>query len=263
MRIDGIFLAGVMAFCCLSCSTLSLRDIAELVRELPRHSSSQYITRRSLPRTYFDQAYAALDDPHVYIVLSDTGSPASKLIRIFTAAIYNHVSLSFDRALETLVSYNGGNGVSGPGLNAECLSFLNRKTGASLVVYRLRLEPVQKSALINRVARINQEGSSYNLLGLVTKKSKLPNIMFCSQFVYSLLDEAGLAYFEKEEGKVQPEDFITAEGPLELLGRIALGESDSLKPDFYAAPPSSQGRFFREPVFQDPAFFRLIFSSKH
>jgi hypothetical protein len=216
-------LAGAAVFLCFSCGTLSLRDMGELVRELPRHNSSRYITRRSLPAAYFDRAYASLDDPYVYIVLSDTGSPAGRFIRIFTAAAYSHVSLSFDRALETLVSYNGGNGVSSPGLNAERLSFLNRKAGASLAIYRLKLEPVQKRTLIGRIARINREGSSYNLLGLVTKKSRLPNIMFCSQFVYSALEEAGLAYFEKEGGKVQPEDFITAEGPLEPLGRVAFG----------------------------------------
>jgi hypothetical protein len=240
MRTDGIFLAGLTVFYCLSCSTLSLRDIGELVRELPRHSSSRYITRRSLPETYFDRAYATLDDPYVYIVLSDTGSPASRLIRIFTAAVYNHVSLSFDRALATLVSYNGGNRVSSPGLNAEGLSVLNGKAGASLVVYRLSLEPAQKRMLIDRIARINREGSSYNLLGLVTKKSKLPNIMFCSQFVYSSLDEAGLAYFEKEEGKVQPEDFIRAGGPLELAGAGFPG-SGVFQVDFFPQNIDSRG----------------------
>ncbi|MDR1949373.1 MAG: hypothetical protein LBQ38_08275, partial [Spirochaetaceae bacterium] len=104
---------------CFSCGTLSPAEIGELFRELPRHNSSRYITRLSLPEGYFEKACAALEDPHVYIVLSDTGSPASKLIGFFTAASYNHVSLAFDPALETMVSYNGGNGVSGPGLNAE------------------------------------------------------------------------------------------------------------------------------------------------
>jgi hypothetical protein len=135
--------------------------------------------------------------------------------------VYNHVSLAFDGDLDTLVSYNGGNGVSNPGLNAEPLEFFNRKAGASLVVYRLGLTPEQKRTLIGNVARINREGSSYNLRGLLTGKStRLPNIMFCSQFVYSALDEAGLAYFEREAAEVRPEDFIQRPGPLEFVGRI-------------------------------------------
>jgi hypothetical protein len=232
MKAWGVFLVGAVIFTYLSCGTLSFRDVGELARELPRHSSTRYITRQSLPAGWFDRADP--EDPHIYIVLSDTGSPASKLIGLFTTAVYNHVSLSFDRALETLVSYNGGNGVSSPGLNAERLEFLNRKAGASLAVYSLRLEREQKAALIERVKAIDREGSSYNLMGLVTKKSKLPNIMFCSQFVYSILDEAGAAYFEKERGKVKPEDFIREGDRLEFVGRIYFDPTGI--PEFPARP---------------------------
>jgi hypothetical protein len=218
MKLGFTVLLGAVFIC--SHRALSLRDIACLIRDLPRHSSSRYLTRQSLPAGWFERAYEALEEPYIYIVVSDTGSPASRFIGIFTAAIYNHVSLSFDGALETLVSYNGGNGVANPGLNAERLEFFNRGTGASLEVYRLRLEPAQKTGLIERIRAIDREGSSYNLLGLLTGKSKLPNIMFCSQFVYSVLNGAGLAYFEKAEGEVRPEDFIRDRGPLEFMGRL-------------------------------------------
>jgi hypothetical protein len=240
MRIFGVIVLGAAALGFFSCATLSFQDIGELVRELPRHNSSRYITRRSLPAGYFERAYAALGDPHVYIVLSDTGSPAGRLIGLFTSAVYNHVSLSFDRGLETLVSYNGGNGVSSPGLNAERLEFFNRKAGASAVVYRLGLEPERKRALIERIRAIDREGSSYNLAGLVTKKSRLPNIMFCSQFVYSTLDGAGLAYFEMEEGKVKPEDFIDfsnvtrGTGP-EFAGRLTFARGAGPAASLFAA----------------------------
>jgi hypothetical protein len=220
MRMAGAVLASPAAVYRFPRRALSFGDIGELVLELPRHSSTRYITRRSLPAGWFGRASAALDDPHIYIVLSDTASPAGRFIRFFTSALYTHVSLSFDRNLETLVSYNGGNGVSSPGLNAERLEFFSRRAGASLALYRLRLERGQKAALIERIRAIDREGSSYNLLGLLTGKSRLPNIMFCSQFVYSLLDGAGLAYFKKEGGTVRPEDFIREEGP-EFVGRMA------------------------------------------
>ncbi|MDR0689936.1 MAG: hypothetical protein LBG08_06705 [Spirochaetaceae bacterium] len=223
MKIGVISLSGVVVVLLLSCTTLSLEDLGALVRDLPRHNSFQYLTRFSLPAKYFEAAYSALDDPHVYIVLSDTGSPAGKVIGLFTASPYNHISLSFDPALETLVSYNGGNGISSPGLNPERLQHLNRKPGASLVVYRLKTTGVQKRALIDRLAVINREGSSYNLLGLLTGKSTLPNIMFCSQFVYTLLKDTGTAYFNKKRGKVKPMDFVNlARGDrLEFTGKIA------------------------------------------
>jgi hypothetical protein len=219
MGMISAVLAGLAAAYCLSHGSLTFRDIGALFRELPRHSSTRYITRRSLPDDWFGRT--APGDPHIYIVLSDTAGPVSRLIRLFTGALYNHVSLSFDRALESLVSYNGGNGISGPGLNAEGLESLTQGAGASLAVYRLPLEPGQKAALVERVRAIDREGSSYNLQGLLTGKSRLPNIMFCSQFVYSLLEGAGLAYFKKGRGVVHPEDFIR--DGVEFLGRMSLG----------------------------------------
>jgi hypothetical protein len=215
-----VVLIGAALMGWFSRSALSGRDIDEMIRDLPRHSSTRYITRRSLPARWFERAYSTLDDPYVYIVLSDTGSPASRFIRLFTSALYNHVSLAFDEELETLVSYNGGNGVSSPGLNRERLEWLNQEAGASLSIYRLRLEPAQKRLMIARIRAIDRAGSSYNMLGLLTKKSWRPNIMFCSQFVYSLLDEAELAYFEKEKGAVRPEDFMGKAEGLEFMGTL-------------------------------------------
>jgi hypothetical protein len=226
MKKIGFFAGAVLllgsAAAALSCARLSPGDVYALLRDLPRHNSFAYITKETLPAGYFEAARLSLEDPYIYIVLSDTGSPAGKLIGLFTGAAYNHVSLSFDPALATLVSYNGGGGVSGPGLNRETPEDLNRKPGASLAVFRLWTGPEKKRALIGRVAAINREGSSYNLLGLLTKRSWLPNIMFCSQFVYTLLDEAGAAYFSKNRGDVRPMDFFgTPEqnGP-EYLGAV-------------------------------------------
>jgi hypothetical protein len=222
MKQGLIFLSGMIVFFTLSCTVLSLEDIGLLARDLPRHNSSRYLTRFSLPAEYFEAAYGALEDPHIYIILSDTGSPAGKIIGFFTASPYNHVSLAFDPALKTLVSYNGGNGISSPGLNIERPEHLNRKSGASLAVYRLKTREGQKRAVIDRLAEINREGSSYNLLGLLTGKSRLPNIMFCSQFVYTVLKDAGAAYFNKNGGEVRPMDFVNlARGDrLEFTGKI-------------------------------------------
>jgi hypothetical protein len=214
--IAGMLLSAIIN---LSCASITMGDIGGLIRELPRQNSFKYINFVSLSKTYFKAAYKSLDDPYVYIVLSDTRSLASKLLRFFTSDRYNHVSLAFDSDLKTLISYNGGNGVSKPGLNSETFEHLNRKPGASLAVYCMRVTAVQKYALIRGIAAINREGSSYNFLGLLTGKSKLPNIMFCSQFVYSLMEEVGIIYFDRKNKKVAPMDFVNLDrtGKLQLL----------------------------------------------
>ncbi|MEJ2043542.1 MAG: hypothetical protein P8X74_20975 [Reinekea sp.] len=188
--------------------TVSSENIKELAEDLPRNNSFEYINNGSLTEAYFEKAQASMNDPHVYIVVSNTGSAASEVIGIFTRKQFNHVSISFDEQLDTIVSYNGGEKIYPPGLNAEMIDFFNKKEDASIGVYRLKVSPEQKQAMIDIVRDINSEGSAYNLIGLVFKYSHRPNIMFCSQFVYSLLQKVGAAYFEKQPERVQPTDLV-------------------------------------------------------
>jgi hypothetical protein len=169
--------------------------------------SFRYLTRDSLPSTYFDQARQHRGEPNVYVVLSNTKSPASKAIAFFTGAPFNHVSIAFDPDLETLVSYNGGNNSGKPGLNRETLEELRRVPGSAHLVYAITVPEEQKEAMLERIAQINVEGSSYNLLGLVTNRSAKPNIMFCSQFVPSLLGDTGVTVPPRTSARVRPMDF--------------------------------------------------------
>ncbi|MDR0449970.1 MAG: hypothetical protein LBH26_01740 [Treponema sp.] len=204
----GVALLSVLSCLSLKNADLSGPELLDLARTVPRHNSFRYITSGSLGEGYFTQALRTLEDPAVYIVLSNTRSPAGKLIGLFTGQQYNHVSLAFDRDLQTLVSYNGGSGGFGPGLNRESREELRKFPGSSLAVYRLPVSRAAKQGMIDRIERINAEGSSYNLLGLVLNLSFKPNIMFCSQFVYSLLGGEGIRLFEEDRGRVKPMDFV-------------------------------------------------------
>jgi hypothetical protein len=206
-------------------------DILELVRTIPRHNSFRYITAGSLGEGYFAEARRTLEDPAVYLVLSSTKSPASKFIRLFTGQAYNHVSLAFDRDLLTLVSYNGGNGDFGPGLNRESPGELRRSPGSSLAVYRLPLSLAAKRGMIERVGRIDREGSSYNLLGLILNCSFKPNIMFCSQFVYSLLEGEGIRLFDRAAGRVRPMDFVLLDRD-RRLSRVDMPKRKFFSPNY-------------------------------
>ena len=187
---------------------LTLENLAKALTGSQGHSSISYVNRGSLTADYFHDAEAALDDPWLYLVISDTGSAASEIIGSVTRKVYNHASLSFDRELKTTLSYNGGANLYPPGLNPEMVAHFHLKPDASVLVYRLAANREQKEQVLAAVERINREGSAYNMMGLVTKWSYKPNIMFCSQFVYRMLQEAGLAYFEKRPGEVRPTDFV-------------------------------------------------------
>ena len=140
---------------------------------------------------------------------SNTGTSASEIISVFTQKQFNHASLAFDAKLQTTVSYNGGEHIYPPGLNCEMINFFYKKSDASILVYRLPVTHEQKRAAIDRIYQVNKEGSAYNILGLfVHKRLHKPNIMYCTQFVCKMLEDAGLLYFEKIDGKISPTDLI-------------------------------------------------------
>jgi hypothetical protein len=188
--------------------SLSNENLNELLEDIPRHNSFRYINKGSLTEDYFNTACKTLDDSNIYIIISNTGSPASELISLFTKKEYNHSSLSFDRNLETIISYNGGERVYPPGLNMEMLKYFNRKKDSSIIVYSIPITLEKKKEIINKIEEINNQGNAYNILGLVLKFSFKPNIMFCSQFVYKMLQIAEINYFEKKEWQIKPTDLI-------------------------------------------------------
>jgi hypothetical protein len=46
------------------------------------------------------------------------------------------------------------------------------------------------------------------MLGLVINQSYKPNIMYCSQFVYNMLETAEAVYFHSDAMTIKPTDFI-------------------------------------------------------
>ncbi|WP_461204890.1 hypothetical protein [Clostridium sp. DL1XJH146] len=198
-------------------TALNKDSIEDLIDNVSRTSIAQYTNKDSLTENYFELCDKSLqrDDEgqirynqKVYIIVSDTGSSTSNLVSIFTKKKYNHASIAFDRELNTIVSYNGGEKIFPPGLNHEMIEYFNKKEGAAIAVYSLDVTKEQKIKMIDYIKEINETGSAYNTLGLVTKHSFKDNMMFCSQFVYSVLKIGGATYFNKKAIDVIPTDFV-------------------------------------------------------
>lgn len=189
-------------------NAFSRENLTKLFEEMHGHSSFHYVNNGSLTEAYFEDAATSLDDEGIYIVLTDTGSPASEIIGVFTHQRFNHVSLSFDAELRTTISYNGGNNVYPPGMNPEMVAWFHKKEDSAVLIYRLKAPRAQKQMILDKVREINEQGSAYNLLGLVFKYSIKPNIMYCSQFVNKMLECAGLDYLDKRSADVRPSDFV-------------------------------------------------------
>lgn len=187
---------------------LTPTSVRDILCELPRNCSIRYVNKESLSDEYLKNLEDTMDDPFVYLVLSDTGSVASNFIGIMTNKPYNHISISFDPALKTLISYNGGEKLAPPGLNQELLEWFYKKEDASIRIYRLPVTLEQKKGMAEKIRQIDQEGSAYNLVGATIGRSIQPNIMVCSEFLYQLLKSVGAEYFEKTPLETTPTDMI-------------------------------------------------------
>lgn len=188
---------------------LNRKNIQYLLKDIPRHGYLTYTNKNSLTEKYFQLSKHYIQKENcLYLILSETGSPASEILSLFTHEKYNHLSLSFDSSLYTMVSYNGGNNYQNPGLNTEDLADLNQKKDSQLLVYSLKIKKDNRLKILNKINQINKEGSAYNVLGLLTKVDVLPNMMYCSQFVYQMLEEVNLNFFQTTHDKIKPTDFI-------------------------------------------------------
>jgi len=186
----------------------TFRDLVSLAADMSRHNALNYINKNSLNERYFEIAEKSLDNGYLYIILSSTGSAAGELIQKVTKKEYAHASIAFDEELETIVSYNGGENIFAPGLNQEMIEFFGQKDDANIIIYKIKADRGKKQKVLDEIRKINQDGSSYNILGLFVPYSHRENIMFCSQFVYCMLKAAGLDYFEKKPEEVKPTDFV-------------------------------------------------------
>ena len=182
--------------------------IKKLAKDIKATNSFKYVNKYALSRNYFKEAEKSLIDNNIYLIISNTGTPASEILSIFTNKEFNHISVSFDIELKTIISYNGGENVNSSGLNKERIEYFYQKEDSSILIYSLNVGRDAKNNMIQMIRKINREGSAYNFLGIPINKSFKPNIMYCSQFVYNLLEKNNQLYFKKQGRVVKPTDFI-------------------------------------------------------
>ncbi|WP_018883879.1 hypothetical protein [Paenibacillus massiliensis] len=157
------------------------------------------------------------DEASLYVLLTDTGTWFSTLIKQVTSAPYNHASLSLDANLKDLYSF----GRKRP-YNPWVAGFVREDVYGG--VYRrfphtrcmlLRL-PVsygqkEKTACLLEAFEEHEGVYRYNLVGLfgvlLNFSIERDNAFFCSQFVAEVLGRTGIQLWERSSGLVTPFDF--------------------------------------------------------
>ena len=151
----------------------------------------------------------------VYILLSQTTSVLTRVIKFCTKTPYNHASLAFDERLEYTYSFGRVN-PNDPLIGGFCHERLD--TGvfkdATCQLLSLDVTPEQYRKMREKVAEIeaNQVKYKFNFIGLFGTRFNF-NVnrkyaYFCSQFVSKVLQDVGLFPEDFPAHLVKPSDLV-------------------------------------------------------
>lgn len=165
-------------------------------------------------------------EKHLYIVLSDTGTLFTRMIRWYTRAPFNHASIAFDPQLREVYSF-GRKDPRNPFVGGFVKE--NVRAGvfkdATLAVYRCSVSACQYEKIRSIVSQFEGESHlyKYNLPGLLGVMLNIPvkreYAFFCSQFVASLFEQAGARLVQKCSALTTPAD-LEQSSELELMLKI-------------------------------------------
>ncbi|GIO40937.1 hypothetical protein [Paenibacillus apis] len=156
-------------------------------------------------------------DCSVYILLTNTGTLFTKMIKSYTRAPYNHASISFNRELSELYSFGRkkpGNPLNGGFVREDIKTgTFSKYPNTTCVIYELQVSEreVEKMKRVLQLFIKQRNKYLYNILGVIGIALKEPvefsNSYFCSQFVAEILERSGIKLWNKLPALVTPDDF--------------------------------------------------------
>ena len=166
----------------------------------------------------------------IYIILSQTGTLLSRIIKMYTKAEYGHVSLSLDKELNEMYSFgrlNAYNPFIG-GFVREGINFgtFKRFKNTQVEIYSIEVTKDQYNLIKEEIEIIKNNKFNYrfNFTGLlcagINYKLKRKNAFYCAEFVKYLVDKANLELELPEI--IKPIDFKIKAKDKELMYKGAL-----------------------------------------
>mgnify|MGYP001218789073 CR=1 FL=1 len=169
-----------------------------------------------------------MNEKTIYILLTDTGTIFTRLIKVYTKKPYNHASISFDANLEEVYSFGRKviwNPFNGGFVKENVKTELFKH--ATCVIYSLKVteEQLEKMKDCIQTFITHKDSFRYNFLGLFGFIMKKPihreRALFCSQFVATVLESANIVQFDTPTSLIAPDDLRTLPGlKLEFEGKL-------------------------------------------
>lgn len=154
----------------------------------------------------------------IYVVLSQTGTVFSRVLKLFTRAEYNHVSISLDEGLDKMYSFGRINPnnpfVGGFVEEGKDIGTFKKFYKTSAMVIKLTIPECKYSAINYFIQYFHSHKLefSYNYLGILLacfKKNYAPSKRYyCSQFVRKVLSVFDISNANFLPKIIKPIDFL-------------------------------------------------------
>lgn len=152
-------------------------------------------------------------DKEIYVLLTDTGTVLTKIIRTFTKDPLNHASIAFDPDLQEVYSFgrkNPNNPFFGGFVREDVRSEFFEESMCAL--YRCTVSQAVYNNLRIQVQHFEQHQDmyKYNLVGMLGVVFNIEwerkYSYFCSQFVATMFQRSGMELVDKSPLLVTPGD---------------------------------------------------------
>lgn len=158
----------------------------------------------------------------VYLVLSQTGTMFSRVLKFFTGAKYNHSSISLDPTLEEMYSFGRLNPynpfIGGFVKEGKNIGTFKRFYKTQAMVIELKVTEQQYNSVKQLIEYMKNNKSifHYNYWGVfcaIFKANYAPRKRFyCSQFVRACLASFGISNAQDLPKIIKPIDFLKLNG---------------------------------------------------
>lgn len=163
-----------------------------------------------------------------YILLTDTGTVLTKLIKLYTKKPFNHASIAFDSELKEVYSFgrkSAANPFIGGFAKEDMKANLFHQADCAIYSFEGSAEQLAMMKQYVKTIEAQEKQYRYNFLGLfgfiLNKPIKRKKAFFCSQFVATVLMEGNIIEFEKPVSLISPNDLKeVCNLPIEYQGKL-------------------------------------------
>lgn len=167
---------------------------------------------------------------YLYIVLTRPNTVLSKIIRLIKNDEYTHAAISLDRELNQMYSF-GRKYAYNPFIGRfkreeinEGLNKLHKYLPCLILRIEVSKEDYEKVEGSIKHFISNRYRLKYNYLGLLhglfNKSGCFKDRFLCSEFVYYILKENGIADFGRPGNLVRPQDLLSLKGKIIYKGNL-------------------------------------------